>query len=79
MRFCILFLALLSTPVAFASSDSSSRALQLCKRVVSQKELQEMPSRAFWMSHRVATKARALAFHTEKPSKNKKPIRTLRN
>lgn len=79
MRSCTLFLALLTAPAAFASPESSSLALQLCKRVVSQKELQEMPSRAVWMSQRVATKARALAFHEEKSNKNKKPNRSLQN
>lgn len=70
---------LLSATVAQASESMDSPAMRLAKRVAAMENQRDLPSRAVWLSHRVAKNSRDLAYTRTKGSKNSKPAPSMKN
>lgn len=74
----------LLTSSAFASGNegnSTSLALLLAKRVAAMEKSRELPSRAVWLSNRVISNARSLAYVRAKTGSkdSKKRPETIKN
>jgi hypothetical protein len=73
-----LFLVLFLSASGVAMADESP-AMQIAKRVAIMENSRDLPSRAVWLSNRVAHNSRELAYVRAKASKKKSRPQSIKN